>query len=65
MKKLITLAVIVLIFGCKQKEKKEQQAPEQEINMKTESDDWVNLFDGSSFDGWHEYLGKGFLMLGS
>ncbi len=60
MKKLVFLALITIVFSCKQKEKEATTAAvEKEPIMETLPDDWVTLFDGSSFDGWHEYLGEG------
>lgn len=57
MKKVI-LSVLILsaFFACKKtsKELKEEIAENTEVEQKVE---WVNLFDGESFNGWHVYNG--------
>jgi len=59
-----TIAILgmLVMTSCLQKAK--ESKPEEEVDddtvvMETMSDDWVTLFDGSSFEGWHEYLGEG------
>ncbi|WP_297763043.1 DUF1080 domain-containing protein [uncultured Muriicola sp.] len=58
---LIALACIVLV-NCKEKENKEEVLATEEMSMENTSDmnenDWIVLFDGTSFDGWHVYPGK-------
>ena len=41
-KVLISLVIIVLLHSCK--------------NQKNSEADWVQLFDGKSFQGWHTYM---------
>lgn len=59
MKKLLFAALLAtLVMGCKEKVK---EAEEKAANVlaKTEMDipneEWTILFDGETFDGWHEY----------
>ncbi len=58
---LIAMACIVLA-NCKEKENKEEVLATEEMSMENTSDmnenDWIVLFDGTSFDGWHVYPGK-------
>ncbi len=54
--KLITLLVMLIFIGCKKTTKK-QQIEEGSILTEDEiKDGWVSLFDGKSFNGWHNYL---------
>lgn len=60
MKKLVILALVTCTLGCKQKDQKaEAGEAKKEPVMETLPKDWVTLFDGTSFDGWHEYLAQG------
>ena len=61
MKKIVMLASLAFVFGCKEKTKQEPAEKEVvvEENVETVSNEWVTLFDGSSFEGWHEYMGEG------
>jgi hypothetical protein len=53
--------VLAMIFGCKQQPK--QNEAKDEMAMEPTADEhkmkWTSLFDGTSMDGWHEYLGEG------
>ncbi len=61
MKKVIGFAVIMLMItmACK-KNKNEETMSDKSENLTAEeatsSDDWIVLFDGSSFDNWSGYL---------
>ncbi len=62
MKKLIPIIfLIALIIGCKEKVK-ESEEKETDVLAKTEmevaKDEWKVLFDGKTFNGWHEYKKK-------
>jgi len=62
MKKLTIIIAIILVFvACKKEHSKTTKAKENiEPQMQTEnSDNWIVLFDGTSFDGWHEYMTQG------
>lgn len=48
MKHFLPIAMIGLLFSC-------QQAPKQETEQPKE--DWVSLWNGEDFSGWHSYLG--------
>ncbi len=58
---IVLLALTIVGVGCKQKETKETTT-EAEVEMETkeemEDNEWITLFDGTSFDGWHVYPGK-------
>ncbi|QCX01617.1 DUF1080 domain-containing protein [Aggregatimonas sangjinii] len=60
MKNLFTLFLILLVFGCKEKPTETSEEKDAEMIAKTElatqENEWTVLFDGTSFDGWHEYL---------
>ena len=56
MKKTIVLLIVLAAFACKDKPKETEvvsEVAEEEI-MENE---WITLFDGSSFEGWHFYGG--------
>lgn len=64
MKKLLLLTCLAILFiGCKEKAKETTNEKASEMMAKTEletqEDEWTVLFDGSSFNGWHEYLQEG------
>ena len=61
MKKIITTVIIVVLAYAGyhyliKKDHKEDPVVEQTAE-KEESPEWVSLFDGTSFDGWHLYNG--------
>ncbi|MEO1010473.1 MAG: DUF1080 domain-containing protein [Bacteroidota bacterium] len=60
---LVILGVVFSIFmACKDKAEKKEQ-PETEDTSRTDMTEskqgWTVLFDGTSFDGWNEYLKDG------
>lgn len=63
MKNLILVVLTVsLAVGCKEKAKKVQEAVSDEMaktEMEVPQNEWKVLFDGKSFDGWHEYRKEG------
>jgi len=60
MKNLLFTALLATLFiGCKEKTKEaEEKATDTMANteMEVPKEEWKVLFDGTSFDGWHEYL---------
>lgn len=55
---LKTAFIALLIFGCKETKKEavtNEESMEETADMSTEND-WETVFDGESFEGWHEYL---------
>ena len=60
MNKLTLMACFALLaFACKENTKKkstDEEKPIAEAKVVNESSDWTMLFDGSSFDGWKEYM---------
>lgn len=52
-KYLVSLVVILCIFGCKQGVKNSDEPKEMAAS---EDKGWTYLFDGESFEGWHTYL---------
>lgn len=59
---LFTALLALLVFGCKEKAK-EAEEKTTDIMAKTEMDvpkeEWKVIFDGKTFDGWHEYKKEG------
>lgn len=60
MKKLVLIIFIAaLSFSCKEKTKENAEEVKSEVLAKVETEtsagEWVSLFDGASFKGWHEY----------
>jgi hypothetical protein len=60
MKKIIfTTLIIGLLIGCKQPSKKNavKKIQDKEVES-TNGPEWVSLFDGKTFKGWHLYMTK-------
>lgn len=61
-KQLSILLFALLIMGCKEKTKDTQeQATDTSVETEVEmpKEEWKVIFDGKTFDGWHEYLKEG------
>lgn len=59
MKNIVTTAILsLLILGCKETKKETEEAKETmvEVAEAPVAEEWTMLFDGESFNGWHEYL---------
>ena len=59
---LFTALLVTLVIGCKEKTKEAaEKATDAMTNteMEVPKEEWKVLFDGVSFDGWHEYLKEG------
>ncbi len=54
--KLITVLVILVFIGCKKTTEKSKKEQVSVITADEIKEGWVSLFDGKSFDGWHNYL---------
>mgnify|MGYP000586332244 CR=1 FL=1 len=64
MKNLLSIAFLtILIIGCKEKAKETTQDNASDEMAATEmnvpNDEWNILFDGKTFNGWHEYKKEG------
>ncbi|MCM4169439.1 hypothetical protein KCTC52924_00474 [Arenibacter antarcticus] len=58
MKKIIALFVFALaISSCKMNPKTDSDKTTVETTAKTESEDWIYLFDGTTTEGWRAYNG--------
>ncbi|MCG2459150.1 DUF1080 domain-containing protein [Flavobacteriaceae bacterium F89] len=58
---LLATCIAALVFGCKDKTKKNNAdmdtEPLKQTEMKAPTEkEWTVLFDGTSFNGWHGYL---------
>ena len=51
MRKLLFIGLVSLITACKQIPKKKTTSAEAAAPQK----EWVDLFNGDSFDGWHQF----------
>ncbi|GAB5473457.1 MAG: DUF1080 domain-containing protein [Maribacter sp.] len=61
-KQLSILFFALLIMGCKEKAKETQEQADDtmaEAEAKVPEEEWEVIFDGETFDGWHEYLKEG------
>ena len=54
MKKILLIVLISVSIACKQKAKKKQVSSEASLDRK----EWIDLFDGASFKGWHQFNGS-------
>lgn len=64
MKNVVTAAMLtLLVIGCKEKQKEASTEEAQEVvseeKMPSAKNEWTVLFDGKSFEGWHEYNKEG------
>ncbi|MCY4560717.1 MAG: DUF1080 domain-containing protein [Flavobacteriaceae bacterium] len=57
MKKIAILILFVVIGSCKEKRKSDAEKENVE-ETKSQSDEWVYLFDGTSTEGWRAYNGE-------
>jgi len=58
MKQLLVISLlIVTICACK-KEQKSDTSTNSQTTVNQENNDWINLFDGTSTEGWRAYNGK-------
>lgn len=59
---LFTALLTILVIGCKEKAKEAEEKTTDAIAktaMEIPKEEWKVLFDGTSFEGWHEYLKEG------
>jgi len=54
-KSLLIIFLISAFFGCKQATKKSAIDEQMILSAEEKASGWVRLFDGKSFDGWHNY----------
>lgn len=59
MRKTLLFVALAVAFACKDKPKENQEEVQEEMTevVEEKESDWVTLFDGESFDGWHMYNG--------
>jgi len=58
MRKPLLFVALAFAFACKDKPKENKQEAEEVIETVEEKQpEWTNLFDGTSYDGWHMYNG--------
>ncbi len=59
MRKSILFVALAIAFACKDKSKETKEEVEEEVTEMVEEkkSEWITLFDGTSFDGWHMYNG--------
>ena len=58
--RILIIFLAVLTFGCKGKPEKSQEMASEPINEAAKPpQEWIVLFDGTSFDGWKEYQKDG------
>ena len=59
MKYLLTIMVLSTLFiACKKETKQNQQDTDQNGVVAEETDQWINLLDGNSAEGWRAYNGE-------
>jgi hypothetical protein len=59
MKKIIAIAVSVVLIGCSSSRQSSSQQPVlNNLSSKDQQDGWKLLFDGTSKNGWHVYNAK-------
>ncbi|MBN09341.1 MAG: glycosyl hydrolase [Flavobacteriaceae bacterium] len=56
--KNIILSLAIILISCKETTKEKQKIELDNKAEKATSNDWVYLFDGETFNGWHQYNKK-------
>ncbi|MEC3964121.1 DUF1080 domain-containing protein [Flagellimonas halotolerans] len=61
MRKSILFVALAIAFACKDKSKETKEEVEEKVTEMAEQkeSEWITLFDGTGFDGWHMYNGGG------
>ncbi|MEM8999004.1 MAG: DUF1080 domain-containing protein [Bacteroidota bacterium] len=57
MKNVVLLLLVGMAFACNTKKKETENEFQKPMETKTENE-WIPLFDGRSFEGWHYYRGN-------
>lgn len=55
MKNIVLLAIILAVSCQNQPSKKVSEQNSSKSELKTTSNNWIQLFDGKTFSGWHQY----------
>ena len=55
MKNIVLLAIIFAVSCQNQPSKKVSEQNSLKSELKTTSNNWIQLFDGKTFSGWHQY----------
>ena len=60
MKKILySLCALTVLMSCKTKGVTKETSTEVSVEVNSESEKWITLFDGSNFDSWKGYLDDG------
>ena len=60
MKKILySLFALTVLMSCKTKGVTKETSTEVSVEVNSESEKWITLFDGSNFDSWKGYLDDG------
>jgi len=59
MKKPLLFIALAAVFACKDKPKENKEEVQEEMTevVENQESEWITLFDGTNFDGWHMYNG--------
>ena len=59
MKKPLLFIALAAVFACKDKPKENKEEVQEEMTeiVEEKESEWITLFDGTNFDGWHMYNG--------
>ena len=52
---ILTLTSTFLVFNSQVKEQPPSQIKKAEMSPPVQTGEWIDIFDGKSFDGWHGY----------
>ena len=53
--KNIILLTIIFAVSCQNQPSKVSEQNSSKSELKTTSNNWIQLFDGKTFSGWHQY----------
>ena len=59
MKKLVSVLLLSLgIISCQGNPNKKKNIESQKVKTSNVTEEWISLFDGKTFNGWHQYNGE-------
>ena len=59
MKKLVSVLLLSLgIISCQGNPNKKKNIESQKVKTSNVNEEWISLFDGKTFNGWHQYNGE-------
>jgi len=55
---MLIIFLVSTFYACKQVPNEPKESKEKDVFTEENESEWVSLFDGKTFDGWHIYNTK-------